>query len=313
MVFELGSKVFIFGLQQARSLNGSIGTVVPCENPERIGVQLPERVVKVRPDNLPVTIVNDPVKGNYLISNNRYKIDDVIFTERPFVVGPEFNRCSGIEEWKPLIHSLSDEEYEKLCTLSDAVNPRLAMEIETKMKIASFQTPNESPEVLQKAEKLMRIFGVNCFLSQGNERRIYYGTSHINHSCAPNAIREMPKGLWTIKAIGEINPGDEINISYISGGLCFQPTSERIGRLCSSWGFTCTCTLCKAGGENDEGEYLYSDLLQEIHSGRRDKKAMKSKWNELRSWLDKYYPYPYGKFLLADANVGIQGAMLGHY
>ena len=71
--------------------------------------------------------------------------------------------------------------------------------------------------------------------------------------------------------------------------------------------------MCAAGGENDEGEYLYSDLLHEIHSGRRDKKAMTSKWNEVRSWLDKYYPYPYGTFLLADANVGIQGAMAGLY
>ena len=61
----------------------------------------------------------------------------------------------------------------------------------------------------------------------------------------------MPKGLWTIKAIGDINPGDEINFPYISGGLCFQPTSELRGSLFSSWGFiTCTCNLCETSGEN---------------------------------------------------------------
>ena len=94
--------------------------------------------------------------------------------------------------------------------------------------------------------------------------------------------------------------------------LCFQSTSVRRHRLCVNGGFTCNCTLCEAGGEED-GQSLYENLLHEIKSGRANLKEMRAKLKKVKTWLDKYYDGPNGKFMLDDAQNGINMAMSGYF
>ncbi|KAI1077579.1 SET domain-containing protein [Whalleya microplaca] len=73
---------------------------------------------------------------------------------------------------------------------------------------------------------------------------VYPEISRINHACKPNAfIRFSPTSLAVgIIATRRIEPGEEINISYIPMG---QTRDERQASL-SHWGFNCTCSLCTA-------------------------------------------------------------------
>ncbi|KAI0006309.1 SET domain-containing protein [Xylariaceae sp. FL0662B] len=73
---------------------------------------------------------------------------------------------------------------------------------------------------------------------------VYPEVSRINHACKPNAfIRFSPTSLAvSIVATRRIDPGEEINISYVTMG---QTRDQRQASL-SHWGFNCTCNLCSA-------------------------------------------------------------------
>lgn len=74
--------------------------------------------------------------------------------------------------------------------------------------------------------------------------------SLINHSCEPNAVLVFPgsprvdKGSPSMQlvCIRDINPGDEILISYVDTTI---PYDQRQAQLKDTYGFDCTCTLCQ--------------------------------------------------------------------
>lgn len=67
--------------------------------------------------------------------------------------------------------------------------------------------------------------------------------SRMNHSCEPNADWNTTSspGVMTVWAGQDIQPDDEITISYIGG--INQPVEKRRKRL-AQWGFVCQCTKC---------------------------------------------------------------------
>ncbi|KAI1375495.1 SET domain-containing protein [Hypoxylon crocopeplum] len=73
---------------------------------------------------------------------------------------------------------------------------------------------------------------------------LYPEVSRINHACRPNAfIRFTPTSLAvSIVALRDIEPGEEINITYVPMG---KTREERQAGLLK-WGFNCTCALCTA-------------------------------------------------------------------
>ncbi|KAM3876957.1 N-lysine methyltransferase SMYD2-A [Diretmus argenteus] len=63
----------------------------------------------------------------------------------------------------------------------------------------------------------------------------------MNHSCSPNVIVTYKGTVAEVRAVQEINPGDEIFNSYID---LLYPTEDRNERLLDSYFFTCQCTEC---------------------------------------------------------------------
>ncbi|KAF1393002.1 hypothetical protein PFLUV_G00033880 [Perca fluviatilis] len=63
----------------------------------------------------------------------------------------------------------------------------------------------------------------------------------MNHSCSPNVIVTYKGTVAEVRAVQEINPGDEIFNSYID---LLYPTEDRKERLLDSYFFTCQCTEC---------------------------------------------------------------------
>ncbi|KAF2800254.1 SET domain-containing protein [Melanomma pulvis-pyrius CBS 109.77] len=76
-------------------------------------------------------------------------------------------------------------------------------------------------------------------------RGLFPLVSRINHACNPNAfVLFSQAGISiAIKAYRDIQPGEEISISYLLLGL---PSADRTEGL-KRWGFTCTCALCTQG------------------------------------------------------------------
>lgn len=63
----------------------------------------------------------------------------------------------------------------------------------------------------------------------------------MNHSCSPNVIVTYKGTVAEVRAVQEINPGDEVFNSYID---LLYPTEDRKERLLDSYFFACQCTEC---------------------------------------------------------------------
>ncbi|PSS28173.1 hypothetical protein M430DRAFT_32646 [Amorphotheca resinae ATCC 22711] len=71
---------------------------------------------------------------------------------------------------------------------------------------------------------------------------VFANVSRINHSCRPNAKHSWNPTLQkqTVYAIRPIAAGEELSLSYLSGGTY----SERQEQLKNLFGFSCACELC---------------------------------------------------------------------
>uniref|UniRef100_A0A3B3X681 [histone H3]-lysine(4) N-trimethyltransferase n=1 Tax=Poecilia mexicana TaxID=48701 RepID=A0A3B3X681_9TELE len=72
-------------------------------------------------------------------------------------------------------------------------------------------------------------------------RNIKMNVALMNHSCSPNVIVTYKGTVAEVRAVQEINPGEEIFDSYID---LLYPTEDRRERLLDSYFFMCQCTEC---------------------------------------------------------------------
>lgn len=71
--------------------------------------------------------------------------------------------------------------------------------------------------------------------------------SRMNHSCEPNALWDTDlngrSGVMSVWAEKDIQPGEEITISYIPLTVVNKPREKR-RQILRRWGFDCQCTKC---------------------------------------------------------------------
>ncbi|KAK4167209.1 SET domain-containing protein 5 [Cladorrhinum sp. PSN259] len=70
---------------------------------------------------------------------------------------------------------------------------------------------------------------------------VFPDVSRMNHDCRPNVHYRLSSLTHTSIAVRDINPGEELTVSYIYGR---NVRAERQKQLSSIWGFDCTCTQC---------------------------------------------------------------------
>ncbi|KAF1919613.1 hypothetical protein BDU57DRAFT_554829 [Ampelomyces quisqualis] len=98
-------------------------------------------------------------------------------------------------------------------------------------------------------EDIMKTNAFACQFHDGGEDEAYMclfpNVARINHACRPNAhARFVPKTLlMEIKALRDISPGEEIEISY---GRVDLQQKERKKLYNQGWNFDCTCDMCTA-------------------------------------------------------------------
>ncbi|CAI6332522.1 unnamed protein product [Periconia digitata] len=101
------------------------------------------------------------------------------------------------------------------------------------------------------ADDILKTNSFGCLFPDGSEGEgdgylcLFPLVSRINHACRPNAnAKFMPRTLlMEIKALRDIQAGEEISISY---GRVDLKHAERQDLYQKGWHFTCTCPLCTA-------------------------------------------------------------------
>ncbi|PNS14466.1 hypothetical protein CAC42_3752 [Sphaceloma murrayae] len=72
--------------------------------------------------------------------------------------------------------------------------------------------------------------------------------ARANHSCVPNVVKEFLGDLLVMRASREVQEGEEVMHAYAEG-----PWEDRREKLWGTWGFECTCRLCRVESQEGEG------------------------------------------------------------
>ncbi|XP_043265887.1 SET and MYND domain-containing protein 5 [Colletes gigas] len=95
---------------------------------------------------------------------------------------------------------------------------------------------------------------------------LYTLQSTVNHSCIPNAIVEFPysNNVLVLKAIRDIQPEEEICISYLDECDLERSRHSRQKALCSMYLFLCHCNKCLL--QADDPDLTSEDEIDEMSS-----------------------------------------------
>ncbi|EMD88430.1 hypothetical protein COCC4DRAFT_149869 [Bipolaris maydis ATCC 48331] len=92
-------------------------------------------------------------------------------------------------------------------------------------------------------------FGIRSLEDEGSE---FFGygcwpaASYFNHSCGPNIEKKREGRVWYFRTGREIEKGQELCITYLSGEERKLSRGQRMLRLKKTWGFDCGCERCEA-------------------------------------------------------------------
>ncbi|KAJ4368614.1 Histone-lysine N-methyltransferase set-6 [Didymella sp. IMI 355093] len=91
-------------------------------------------------------------------------------------------------------------------------------------------------------------FGIRSLEDDGSE---FFGygcwpaASYFNHSCGPNIEKKRVGRVWEFRAGNDIEDGEELNITYLSGEERKMSRGKRREVLKKNWGFDCACARCE--------------------------------------------------------------------
>nr|XP_026646827.1 N-lysine methyltransferase SMYD2 isoform X2 [Zonotrichia albicollis] len=163
------------------------------------------------------------------------------------------------EDWP--MHKL---ECASMCTFGQNWQPsetvRLTARILAKQKTHPERTQSEKLLAVREFESPLTGLGhvvlVNCngFTIEDEElshlgSAIFPDVALMNHSCCPNVIVTYKGTLAEVRAVREIEPGEEIFSSYID---LLYPTEDRNDRLRDSYFFSCDCRECTTKEKDKE-------------------------------------------------------------
>ncbi|KAK8122954.1 hypothetical protein PG984_011624 [Apiospora sp. TS-2023a] len=96
----------------------------------------------------------------------------------------------------------------------------------------------------------------------GSEGGVFLTGSQFNHACLPSAISKWNRvlGKMTVHALCDIEPGEEITITYIQ----LETSNVRNTQLEGNFQFSCSCEICK----------LPEDMRKELDADIKDIKAI---------------------------------------
>ncbi|KAF1846674.1 SET domain-containing protein [Cucurbitaria berberidis CBS 394.84] len=168
-----------------------------------------------------------PGKGKGLITRHSIQRGDTILLDSPRIIASaqfpsHVSPSQGASLFSTILDQLPGTDRDLLLSLDKSIS---GTDIENVMKTNAFACQPDDGEVGD---------GYMC---------LFPSVSRINHACRPNAhARFIPKSLlMEIKAVRDIEAGEEISISY---GRIDLKHAERQRLYKEGWNFTCTCNSC---------------------------------------------------------------------
>jgi hypothetical protein len=129
---------------------------------------------------------------------------------------------------------------------------------------------------LDAVTRLVAKFWDNCFELRSAKdgmvgiQGIFIRAARLNHSCTPNAYASYNRtlGRLCVHAIRNIQPSEELLITYIPDAVLFQERSVRMQKLREYFHFECNCPSCDistVGGASSESKRaLIASLMDNI-------------------------------------------------
>eukprot|EP00928_Gymnodinium_smaydae_P057050 TRINITY_DN40320_c0_g1_i1.p1 TRINITY_DN40320_c0_g1~~TRINITY_DN40320_c0_g1_i1.p1 ORF type:complete len:474 (-),score=52.95 TRINITY_DN40320_c0_g1_i1:578-1999(-) len=157
----------------------------------------------------------------------------------------EQHECCPVEGFSP-ISAAVQEQLLVLCH-DENLEASEAAEI-----LSENVVPSVDPILL---DALASVWVRNAFEHSEHPRALslYYLSSLMSHSCAPNASWHRQGSKHVLHARCDLEPGDEICISYLSDADLYESTSVRKIRLKHSKNFWCSCERCCNGQDKCRG------------------------------------------------------------
>jgi len=199
-------------------------------------------------------------KGNGLIAVRKICFGEQIMHEKPLLV-IENNKTDNFMDWCECvvekIDSLDDDKIEVFKHLADNENFKKTAEL---LFIKCKKGFNEEK---LKYLRILRTNGINID-DEGIRTCVFPQFSLLNHSCAPNAVRNVEDeetGDLKVIAARDIAKGEEITIKYFSQEIAALKREKRLEKLVN-WGFTCNCEICSLEGEELEHNEKTREALE---------------------------------------------------
>ncbi|KAK0632653.1 hypothetical protein B0T14DRAFT_598083 [Immersiella caudata] len=188
-----------------------------------------------------------PGKGIGLIANRTIKKGDVIMQTTPSMLsqfGPhlDFDGETRIQLYERAAKRLPKEEYE------------------------AFMGQYGVDEFIKVDRNSFRLF-INGENSFSGHLAIYPHVSRMNHDCRPNIVYRIDNITHNSIAVQDIQPGEELTISYIDGHLSRKERQKRL----SDWDFKCTCAHCSM---SDEEAAVSDARMERIYAIEEDLEKM---------------------------------------
>lgn len=164
-----------------------------------------------------------------------------------YVVQPSPGKGEGVFARRNLAPGtviLSDQATCKISKPGIHITEKDVLEAYQKLNTADqkrFMALHESHRLLNS--KLLRIYKANCFRTNDDGTVLFLEISKFNHSCVPNASKEVEGDVANIVAKKPIMEGEEIFINYnpdFEGFTKFQ----RMAVTKAYFGFECDCSAC---------------------------------------------------------------------
>jgi hypothetical protein len=218
--------------------------------------------------------ITDVEHGKGLVAKRNFKLGDEIHREKPFYTGDEIHRE------KPFYTGDEIHREKPFYTYEDCWKIAFKEMDSTQYKLASdlydaWGTPKTPAGI-----------GRTNGIPLGYDRYgLFVFISKANHSCIPNAHYIWRADLKSelLIAITNINPGEEITVSYLNNPMA--PKQRRFD-LKNSFNFDCKCVLCC---ENDT---VIGDKINEIAE------------------LYNYIPYIAGYYPQSAINMALETVLL---
>ncbi|XP_063299905.1 N-lysine methyltransferase SMYD2 [Pelobates fuscus] len=134
---------------------------------------------------------------------------------------------------------------------------------------------------------------------------IFPDVALMNHSCCPNVIVTYKGTVAEVRAVQEINAGDEIFTSYID---LLYPTEDRNDRLKDSYFFTCDCKECST--KQKDGAKMEIRKLNDPPSAQTVKDMVKYARNVVEEFRRaKHYKTPSELLEICELSMEKMGAV----